>query len=89
VNLPEGETEGVRGLCLEPHDLAIAQYVAGREKDIVFNLELARRGIVSYDRLLALLEETPVSKDTRDRSRAHIGRDFAASETGLDDDTTD
>src|SRR6516165_11575025 len=24
VNLPPGDTEGVKGLCLEPHDLAIA-----------------------------------------------------------------
>jgi hypothetical protein len=28
VNLPPGETEGVRGLCLEPHDLAIAKYAS-------------------------------------------------------------
>src|SRR5450432_2563872 len=26
VNLPPGDTEGVQGLCLEPHDLAIAKY---------------------------------------------------------------
>jgi hypothetical protein len=78
VNLPDGDTEGVRGLCLDPHDLAIAKYVARREKDIVFTCELAGRGIVSHDRLLALLEQTPVSEDTRQRIRAHIGRDFAA-----------
>src|ERR1700733_3920888 len=55
VNLPAGDTEGVRGLCLDPHDLAIAKYVARREKDLAFTRELARRGIVSRDRLLALL----------------------------------
>lgn len=33
VNLPAGDTGGVRGLCLEPHDLAISKYVAGRDKD--------------------------------------------------------
>jgi hypothetical protein len=90
VNLPAGDTDGVAGLCLDPHDLAIAKYVARREKDIVFTRELARRGIVSQDRLLALLQETPVSKETRNRIRAHIGRDFAADgETGVADDTTD
>ena len=36
VNLPAGDTEGVRGLCLDPHDLAIAKYVACREKDVIF-----------------------------------------------------
>jgi hypothetical protein len=28
VNLPPGDTEGVTGLCLDPHDLAIAKYAA-------------------------------------------------------------
>jgi hypothetical protein len=36
VNLPPGDTQGVRGLCLDPHDLAIAKYVARRGKDIAF-----------------------------------------------------
>ena len=42
-----GQHEGVKGLCLEPHDLAISKYAAGREKDLVFTRELARRGLVS------------------------------------------
>ena len=42
VNLPPGETEGVKGLCLDPHDLAIAKYAAAREKDLIFTHELAR-----------------------------------------------
>src|SRR5688572_7094832 len=37
VNLPPGDTGGIKGLCLETHDLAIAKYVARREKDIAFN----------------------------------------------------
>jgi hypothetical protein len=51
VNLPPGDTEGVKGLCLDLHDLAIAKYVAGREKDYVFTRELARRRIVNRKRL--------------------------------------
>ncbi len=78
VNLPPGDTDGVAGLCLEPHDLAIAKYVAGREKDVIFTREIARLGVVSSDRLLALLDQTPVSEEARQRIRAHIGRDFAA-----------
>jgi hypothetical protein len=83
VNLPAGDTEGVAALCLDPNDLAIAKYAAGREKDLVFNSELARRGIVSSDRLLGLLEQTPVAEETRQRIRAHIARDFAASKKPL------
>jgi hypothetical protein len=77
VNLPSGETEGVKGLCLDPHDLAIAKYVARREKDVIFTHELARRGIVTREQLLILLEKTPVNEKTRARIRDYIGQDFA------------
>jgi hypothetical protein len=78
VSLPEGETDGVRGLCLDPHDLAIAKYAAGRDKDRVFTRELAARGLVAHDRLEKLLDETPVSAEVRDRIRSQIARDFGA-----------
>lgn len=81
VNLPVGDTEGVQGLCLDPHDLAIANYVARRDKDIVFTRELAKRGIVSRDRLVALLDQTPISKEVRDRIHANIAKDFAVKNT--------
>jgi hypothetical protein len=81
VNLPVGDTEGVQGLCLDPHDLAIAKYVARRDKDIVFTRELAKRGIVSRDRLVALLDQTPISKEVRDRIHANIAKDFAVKKT--------
>jgi hypothetical protein len=77
VALPAGDTDGVRGLCLEPHDLAIAKYVASREKDLLFTRELAQRGIVSHDRLMLLLEQTAVAERIRERIRAQIARDFA------------
>jgi hypothetical protein len=78
VNLPAGDTEGVRALCLDPHDLAIAKYVADREKDVIFTRELIARGLVDSDRLSALLDETPVSGEVRSRIRAQIARDFGA-----------
>jgi hypothetical protein len=79
VNLSPGDTEGVKGLCLEPHDLAIAKYVASREKDLIFTRELARRGLLSEAKLLSLLDRTPVDEDARERIRGQIGRDFSAS----------
>jgi hypothetical protein len=80
VNLPAGDTEGVQGLCLDPHDLAIAKYVARREKDIVFTRELAKQGIVSRDRLLKLLDQTPIHEEVRRRIHAHIAKDFGFQE---------
>lgn len=78
VNLPPGDTEGVLGLCLDPHDLAIAKYVARREKDVAFTRELARRGLVSAEKLLALLEKVTLDEETRRRIRHYIARDFDA-----------
>jgi hypothetical protein len=76
VNLPPGDTDGVRGLCLDPHDLAIAKYVAGGEKDLIFNRELAKRQIVRKEQLLALLIQTPIATEVRTRIQANIERDF-------------
>ncbi len=81
VNLPQGDTAGVRGLCLEPHDLAIAKYAARRDKDVIFTRELARRGLVSCDRLLTLLDQTTVTADIRQRIREDIAADFGSSES--------
>jgi hypothetical protein len=75
VGLPPGDTEGVRGLCLDPHDLAIAKYVARRDND-VFTRELARRGLVLRERLLDLLDQTPITAELRQRIRADIANDF-------------
>jgi hypothetical protein len=79
VNLPPGETEGVRGLCLEPHDLAIAKYAAAREKDLIFTRELVRRSIVAEERLLLLLDQTQVDEEVRNRIRDRIAADFQAA----------
>jgi hypothetical protein len=76
VTLPPADTSGVSGLCLDPHDLAIAKYVARREKDIAFNRELATRGIVKKERLLLLLDATSVDQAVRASIRDHIERDF-------------
>jgi hypothetical protein len=82
VELPPGDTEGVKGLCLEPHDLAIANYVAGREKDRDFNRGLVRRGLLGRERLLQLLEVTDVQEVVRARVRADIANDFHVSDDG-------
>lgn len=81
VALQPGDTEGVRGLCLDPHDLAIWKYVAGREKDFLFNRELIARGLLEKARLLKLLDDTPVDVSVRERIAAFIERDFDRGST--------
>lgn len=79
VNLPPGDTEGVLGLCLDPHDLAIAKYVAGRDKDFLFNRQLVSRGLLDQPRLLKLLAVTPVDEAQRERVTARIKLDFEST----------
>lgn len=82
VALPPGDTEGVRALCLDPHDLAIAKYAAFRGKDLTFTRELARRGITGKEQLLRLLDQTEVSEDLRARIRDRIVADFQLAVAG-------
>jgi hypothetical protein len=81
VHLPPGDTGGVKGLCLDPHDLAIAKYVARREKDVIFTRALARQGLVLPERLLAMLDQTSVTSEVRERIRADIADDFESTAT--------
>jgi hypothetical protein len=82
VNLPPGDTDGVQGLCLEPHDLAIAKYVARREKDLAFNRALAERGLLDRERLLSLLDKTRVATLVRERMRIDVENDSRTHRLG-------
>lgn len=75
--IENGNTNGVRALCLDPHDLAIAKYVAGREKDLVFNREMAKHRFTNQERLNALVDELPVDAAVKELVRARIVRSFA------------
>jgi hypothetical protein len=78
VNLAPGDTGGAKGLCLEPHDLAIAKYAANREKDREFLAGMVAHGMLDLERLLELLAVTPVDAGRRESMRSAIHRDFAA-----------
>lgn len=58
--------------------MAISKYVANRDKDRIFTRELARRGLVDRERLLALVGQTPISAEVKERVRANIASDFAS-----------
>ena len=61
---------------VEPHDLMISKYVAGREKDRDYVRAAARHRRVRAGTLLERLQETPVGPAIRDRVRAQIAADF-------------
>ncbi|MBI2945155.1 MAG: hypothetical protein HYY25_13230 [Candidatus Wallbacteria bacterium] len=76
VPIRNENTRGVTGLCLELHDLLIAQYVAGRDKDRRFTAVAALAGLAQHETLLRRLEETELDGSTRARVQAVIERDF-------------
>jgi hypothetical protein len=81
VRIVNANTEGVTGLCLEVHDLAISKHVAGRAKDLEFTRVLARQGMTESKTLLARLKETEVPKELRAIIEARIRKDAAQGGT--------
>ena len=76
VRVRNPNTNGVTGLCLEVHDLAISKYVAGREKNFEFTKELARHRMTSHRTLQSRLRATTLHKSVRELVHARIERDF-------------
>ena len=84
--LPEGwearlvpvPTPAGNGLCLEPHDLLISKYVAGREKDRDYTRAAVRHRLADHATLLERLARTPVDEGQRGRISRQIEADFAA-----------
>jgi hypothetical protein len=76
VRIANPNTRGIAGLCLEVHDLAISKYVAGREKDLEFNRELARHEMTRFEILEERIAETDLSGELRAIVKARIRRDF-------------
>ena len=76
--LVSGEnTRFIRGWCLEVHDLAIAKYAAGREKDRNFTKALVRHHMVSRQVLEQRLAATAVDGQLRELMSQRIRLDFS------------
>ncbi len=58
-------TNGVTGLCLEVHDLAISKIIAQRPKDVEFVQELVRHDMIQKRIMLRRLAQTELPRPTR------------------------
>lgn len=84
--LPEGwesrlvpvPTPAGTGLCLEPHDLVISKYAAGREKDRDYVRAVARHGLVGKATLLERLSTTRLPREQQVRIGLQVEADFAS-----------
>ena len=81
VRILNPNTNGITGLCLEVHDLAISKYVAGRTKDLEFTRALVKHGLTQRKTLLARLDETEIPADLRKIVIARIRRDSKQRES--------
>ena len=68
-------TLGYTGWALEVHDLLVSKYVAGREKDRLFNRAALAHGLAQSATLDQRLANTPVSAELRARILAQIVAD--------------
>jgi len=80
INLPPGDTNGAKGLCLEPHDMAVSKYIAGRDKDLVLLEALVSTGLLNRDTLLERLDATSTDEARKSAARARINRHFAGAQ---------
>jgi hypothetical protein len=78
VPIKNDNTRGAVGLCLEPHDLLIAKYVASREKDRRFIRAAIHHGLADRATLLGRLSDTPIDEGARARILALVEGDFAS-----------
>jgi hypothetical protein len=70
-------TNGIAGLCLEVHDLAISKFVTGRYKDLEFIQELIRQEMIRKNIVLTRLDETDLQEAERSRIRSKIETMFS------------
>ena len=74
VTITNENTQFVRGLCLEVHDLEISKLVAGREKDIDFAVALHRHSMIDVEVLRSRLAATRLDSILRTLVEGRIER---------------
>lgn len=82
VKIQNENTMGAIGWCLDVHDLVLSKYVAGREKDLAFNLEVIRRGYADRNLLLERVDGLPLTKQGRKRIARLVEAAFSRTGSG-------
>lgn len=67
-------TNGVTGLCVEPHDLCASKLLAGRDKDLKYVASLVRSGHVKVDVLIERIQSTDATANEFERIIGFIER---------------
>lgn len=76
VEVNNESTNGVKGYCLEVHDLAISKFIAMRPKDLEFMQELVRHDMIDKKTMLRRLKQTDLEDSIRRNTQARINSFF-------------
>lgn len=60
-------TNGVTGLCVDPHDLCVAKLLAGRDKDLKYVAALLKSGHIKADVIVTRARKTELTNDEFER----------------------
>lgn len=74
VRVVNQNTRGAVGLCLEPHDLAIAKAAANRDKDKLFVTQLLAHGLVELSVLLTRCDALALAETERQAIKERLQR---------------
>ena len=74
IKVHNANTGGGCGLCLDPHDLAVAKLAAGRAKDISYVAGLLRHGLVIAAMVESRLRETTLASEQLAPALARLKR---------------
>lgn len=77
VRVDNLNTQPGKGLCLEPHDLALSKYAAGREKDLDFTRVMIEAGMLDKGILLKRLPAMDLGESLKPLMKGRIERQFA------------
>jgi hypothetical protein len=78
IPISNENTRWATGLCLEAHDLLLAKYAAGRDKDLRFTRDAVRHRLVQREVLDTRLPSMPLADAHRNLVGQRIAADFAA-----------
>lgn len=76
ITISNKNTSGIKGMCLEVHDLIISKLFASRDKDIEFFKSLIALKLIKKNILFERLEESRFEKSDYDRISNLINRYF-------------
>ena len=67
-------TNGVTGLCVDPHDLCVAKLLAGRDKDLKYVAALLKSGHIKADVVVTRARTTELTNDEFERLVGFVKR---------------